>query len=222
RQYASNDNIVTADTGLAVCIPASISYSGLPNWGNADILNNCASCSVALPIELLSFNGHISNKTAVLEWVTASEINNCYFVVERSTDAMSYTPTQTQNGAIHSTSQNAYVSYDNTIEPDILYYYRRQQVDCDGVYTYSNIISLSYSDSHPDLEFIVNNLYTESIELINEEFIEKIMIYNTLGQLISDSKSSIERVNYSNGIYFIQVFSKSGKIKKYKVIKNNK
>lgn len=222
RQYASNDNIVTADTGLAVCIPASIGYSGLPNWGNADILNNCASCSIALPIELLSFNGHILNKTAVLEWVTASEINNCFFVVERSTDAMSFTPIQTQNGAINSTSQNAYISYDNTIEGDILYYYRIKQVDCDGVYTYSNIISLNYADSYPDQEFIINNLYTESIELINEEFIEKIMIYNTLGQLISDSKSSIERINYSNGIYFIQVFSKSGKTKKYKVVKNKK
>ena len=48
----------------------------------AQIAGSC----IALPVELLSFSGKNYNKYNKLQWVTTAEINNKYFILERSSD----------------------------------------------------------------------------------------------------------------------------------------
>ena len=43
-----------------------------------------------LPIELISFKGRAEEGAVVLEWVTASEINNNFFTIERSIDGSNF------------------------------------------------------------------------------------------------------------------------------------
>ncbi|MBR5984639.1 MAG: hypothetical protein IK025_13090, partial [Bacteroidales bacterium] len=47
--------------------------------------------NLLLPIELLSFKAICNGRSAKLEWTTASERNNEYFVIERSDDAVNFT-----------------------------------------------------------------------------------------------------------------------------------
>ena len=59
-----------------------------------------------LPIELLSFDGKIKDGTSYLTWKTASEINNDYFEIEKSTDGINFESIGKVTGAGNSTSVN--------------------------------------------------------------------------------------------------------------------
>lgn len=221
RQFASNDNLVTADTGLIVCVPSTISYSGIPNWGSAYVGINCTGCIAALPIELVSFDGYIYNENAYLNWSTMSETNNCLFDVERSTDAYTFTTIGSVSGAIHSTSLLNYQLIDNHIDPNEIYYYKLKQTDCDGNFWYSQMISLSFSNQSIVPEFIINNITYSDLPVINSELVESIRIYNPLGQVLKTlgATDKIELSSFINGIYLIRIASKYGDIKTYKVLK---
>lgn len=95
-----------------------------------------------LPIELLSFNAELNDKVVNLYWQTASELNNSYFVIEKSIDAANWIEVLTQDGAGNS---NTIIDYfDIDYSPFIgKSYYRLKQVDFDGKYNYSNIVQIN-------------------------------------------------------------------------------
>ncbi|MBK7183144.1 MAG: hypothetical protein IPH89_09505 [Bacteroidetes bacterium] len=57
-----------------------------------------------LPIELLSFSGKNMGKRILLEWTTATEINNSFFTLERSKDADKFDEVAIIEGAGNSAS----------------------------------------------------------------------------------------------------------------------
>jgi hypothetical protein len=98
----------------------------------------------ALPVTLVSFTAQaVDNKFIELDWITASEINNAGFQLERSTDGTNYQAIGWVDGHGTSTVQNEYKYSDLTAVPGIVYYYHLKQIDVDGHYAYSNIASAS-------------------------------------------------------------------------------
>jgi hypothetical protein len=92
-----------------------------------------------LPIELIHFNAIMNKDRVEISWATASEINNDYFIVEKSEDAMDWVEVIKVSGAGHSVSIIDYFEIDN--EPlRGLSYYRLTQVDFDGEQETFNII----------------------------------------------------------------------------------
>lgn len=88
-------------------------------------------CTPPLPVELASFQGECDDNKATLRWVTSSEVNNSYFTVERSFDAVSYEKLVNVEGAGNSNELLQYSFVDN--EPrNGTSYYRLKQVDMDG------------------------------------------------------------------------------------------
>lgn len=95
-----------------------------------------------LPIELIQFDAQLNPKNQVdLLWITATEINNDYFTVERSIDANNFEPVKELDGAGNSTQLIYYQTKDEHPYKG-LSYYRLKQTDFDGNYTYSQIISI--------------------------------------------------------------------------------
>jgi len=95
----------------------------------------------SLPIELIDFNGILNEERVELSWTTASEINNSYFIVEKSKDGVDWVEVRKVSGAGHSTSIIDYFEIDN--DPLIgLSYYRLTQVDFDGKQETFNIIPI--------------------------------------------------------------------------------
>ncbi len=96
-----------------------------------------------LPIQLVSFNAKL-DRTGVVEinWVTATEINNDYFSVERSTNGISFEEIEVVSGA-GNTSRT--LTYDIIDEKPLtgVSYYRLKQTDYDGTVSYSNIVSIN-------------------------------------------------------------------------------
>ena len=98
-----------------------------------------------LPIELLSFDAHANGEVVDLSWSTASEVNNDYFVVERSADGQTFEPIIQVDGAGNSAAIIDYFDIDR--QPlSGLSYYRLKQVDFDGAFTYSGIVPVMMTD----------------------------------------------------------------------------
>lgn len=98
-----------------------------------------------LPIELVSFTAIANGKTVDTEWVTASEKNNDYFVVESSTDAERWTEVMYVKGKGTVTTTSHYTAIDTN--PLVgKSYYRLKQVDFDGKYSYSRIVQVELLD----------------------------------------------------------------------------
>jgi len=96
-----------------------------------------------LPVELIHFNGNCSENTIEIEWQTASETNNDYFVVERSEDGNQFLPIGVipGNGNSNTVLSYHFSDYNNTRPEN---YYRLKQVDYDGQSELSNIIHVAY------------------------------------------------------------------------------
>ncbi len=98
-------------------------------------------CATPLPIELLSFDAHNDGATVLLEWRTATETDNHYFTIERSTDGISYSDLLNTPGA--GTSQTAIDYKAHDAEPVAgVSYYRLRQTDFDGSSAVSDAVAV--------------------------------------------------------------------------------
>jgi hypothetical protein len=92
-----------------------------------------------LPVELVSFTGKEQDGEVLLNWQTASEQNNDYFLIEHSIDAKSFESIGEVAGAgTVNTTQNYAFTHRNPAYPNN--YYRLKQVDFDGAFEYSDVI----------------------------------------------------------------------------------
>jgi hypothetical protein len=97
-----------------------------------------------LPIELLSFTARPDNEAVRLDWVTASEINNDFFTIERSRDGIHFEPVeyiQSLAPGGHSTQNLYYHTWDHN-PLDGRSYYRLKQTDFDSSYEYSPMVQV--------------------------------------------------------------------------------
>jgi len=85
-----------------------------------------------LPVELLSFDAKpVDNSAVLVAWTTASEINNDYFTVERSDDAVNFIAVGRIAGSGNSTTLNNYTFLDKQPLTGVSYY-RLRQTDFNG------------------------------------------------------------------------------------------
>jgi hypothetical protein len=104
---------------------------------------NTGGFSGVLPIELLSFLAVTNDQTIVIRWISATEINNDYFTIERSIDARSWEILGTVTGA-GTTSQVQHYSYTDILPVEGLAYYRLKQTDFDGSFEYFGPVAAAF------------------------------------------------------------------------------
>ncbi len=92
-----------------------------------------------LPIELVSFVVRSMGDAVNLEWITASELNNDFFTVERMSEGdEKFNALSTIQGAGTKTTESSYEWIDQNPRAGTSYY-RLKQTDFDGKYTYSEV-----------------------------------------------------------------------------------
>jgi hypothetical protein len=96
----------------------------------------------ALPVELLEFKATLVNNIVELNWTTVTEINNEKFEIERSINGTDFTKIGEKQGANNSTSTNHYKYSDEYLPNSDIVYYRLKQIDFDGKFEYSKIVSV--------------------------------------------------------------------------------
>jgi len=106
-------------------------------------VTNGAVCSV-LPIELIQFEGQNKDIYNYISWVTANEINNNYFILERSIDGENWSIINTQTGAGTSNAPKMYEHKDYYFDKNNINYYKLSQVDFNNQKTYFNVIAIDF------------------------------------------------------------------------------
>jgi hypothetical protein len=100
-----------------------------------------ASQPIAYPVRLISFTAKATLEGVELEWRTASEANNAYFTIERSTDAVHFKAIQQFKGAGNSDNVLKYLAVDQSKLSGTAYY-RLTQTSTNGESTASKTISV--------------------------------------------------------------------------------
>ena len=178
----------------------AFSQDGTPTYSN----DGCTP-TATLPISLLYFKGKsLNTKTNLLEWTTTAEINNDYFTIERSGDAINFITIGTLAGAGNSNIQLYYQLIDDN--PLIgINYYRLKQTDFNGDYQYANTIAI---ENNSNYNLVINN-HTLTVITKSTNPTDKIEIYDAIGQLVYSAniynKNAVNIQNFKQGIYIIKV-----------------
>ncbi len=164
--------------------------------------------AVILPITLMSFEARYEQDEVRIRWKTATEINNDYFVVERSADGKNWEQVVRRDAAGNSQVELQYEEVDKYPLADVSYY-RLKQTDFDGNYTYSNIVAVNVEGKA--IELFPNPV--SGILSIRGENVGKIRVMNLVGQditnqitFVNDSKTfvQIDVSTLDKGYYIIQ------------------
>ena len=130
------------------CGPDPMTLLNAPECGNIVPPTTCddpGTCTAALPVELIAFQGTVAGAGIRLEWSTATEINNDHFTLERSADAITFTPLVEMPGEIFSTTVRVYRHLDLQPLPG-LNYYRLRQTDRDGSEAVLGMIAVRFGN----------------------------------------------------------------------------
>ncbi|MBX2840896.1 MAG: T9SS type A sorting domain-containing protein [Flammeovirgaceae bacterium] len=135
-----------------------------------------------LPIELVSFIGEFLDGNANLTWKTASELNNSGFELQRSWDGRDFETLTFIEGKGSSDRLNTYTYVDHNIMG--IAYYRLKQLDYNGKFAFSNVISVKSIKVKPLEVLAYPNPFTNELNLAiskdTDEPIE-IMVYDHMG-----------------------------------------
>ena len=176
---------------------------------------------VPLPIELLCFTAECSPPNIIIEWATASEINNDYFTVERSFDGVNFDILGTLAGAGNS-SQIQYYSFIDNKPFDGISYYRLKQTDFDGKYEYFNIIAANCrNEFFGDIKVYPNPVINElTIEMAGNNKPVKFEIIDLTGKVVYKEsfvqKTTVLTSTFMPGSYLVRF--ESGNISELKKI----
>jgi hypothetical protein len=184
------------------------SYPSCTN--RVQVTRNCV-----LPVEFISFNATKNKEGVLLQWTTATEINNNNFVIERSLDGINFEPLDQVKGAGNSSNlQNYYYSDSDALNGTV--YYRILQVDFDGQYSYSTVRSVNF-DNALTYSIAPNPNNGEFVIHINSGVpAEKytVEVLSVLGVVISKEEKAISGnsigmnlQNLAKGIYMLKVSS---------------
>jgi len=183
--------------------------------GNILVTNNGG-----VPVELVSFTGQLEYDLVNLSWITATELNNQGFEVERkTTDEWDKIGFVSGNGT---TTEMQYYSFTDDIRlinnVDKIYY-RLKQIDFDGTYEYSNEVAIEISQ--PNLYLLKQNYPNPfnpstiiSWQLPKSNFVS-LKVYDVLGNevasLINEEKPAghfeveFNSKDLSSGIYYYKL-----------------
>ena len=100
---------------------------------------------ILIPVELTSFSASLNNNMVILSWETATEKNNHYFEVQRSSDNISFTTIGNVQGKGNSVVSQAY-SFSDVSPLNGISYYRLKQVDFSGEFDYSAVAEVNVGD----------------------------------------------------------------------------
>ncbi|TZF82783.1 DNRLRE domain-containing protein [Pedobacter sp. BS3] len=203
---ALNAGVVISNNGLRDYYNNPVSTTDRPNIGAYN-----GPGTTSLPIQLVSFNGRKTTSGNYLSWQTLSEINNDHFEVERSPDGQTFIPLTTIKGAGNSNQLISY-NYTDLYPLQGTNYYRLKQVDTDGRYTLSGIVSINAGLKNAAEALTVYPNPANDIVHISYGRSEPLAfrIYNIQGKLISTGTASgtdrqVDISHLNRGIYTLEV-----------------
>ncbi len=185
----------------------SATSSDSESWSSVQLAINSA---IILPVEFLYFEAAAEHDAVLLNWATATEINNEYFTVEKSRDGIDFHEVTRIEGAGNSEEVKKYLVVDGSPYHGISYY-RIKQTDYDGKFEYSDMEIVDFKSGSGIKLF--PNPFSEQITIKCPNLLSDgtIIIKNTKGQTvkildhINTKNIEINRDYLPAGLYFLQL-----------------
>ncbi len=202
---------------VRVCADSNTASSGESH--SIDNIDVPEANVLVLPIELMSFTANKREDEVQLNWTTATELNNEKFQIEHSTDGKSFDKIGEIKGSINTISPTDY-SFSHGQPTNGYNYYRLKQVDVNGQYEYSGIVSANIETTYKDIGSFYPN--PSSNGLVNLEYNSRsnselvLSIYSVSGNFITTKSIpvikgindlNINLTDLTNGLYLIKVDS---------------
>jgi hypothetical protein len=171
-----------------------------------------------VPVEFTSFSSSFDGYNVILNWSTATELNNSGFEVQRAFEGKEFATIAFVPGHGTTTETKSYKFVDAGLSAGS-YSYRLKQVDFNGTFSYSDIVNVDVTrpfqfelaQNYPN-PFNPNTTINFSIPQSSNVTLK---IFNTLGQevatLISENmESGVHTINFdastlNSGIYFYRL-----------------
>jgi uncharacterized repeat protein (TIGR01451 family) len=192
-------------------------YPGCTDTLIADFRLTCP-----VPIELLSFNANYNGNQVVLQWKTATELNNREFQLERSIDGINFEKIATIPGAINSNTIKTYNYTDGNLPATKTVYYRLIQIDVNDALKISGVKTVHLLQQLVNvirIDRIIPNPVTDNVTLqVNTPQLDNVVvrILDLNGKLVSSQYKVLNSGNqnipfnmagYGKGIYIVEVLS---------------
>jgi Zn-dependent metalloprotease len=171
---------------------SDFAYTATFNTGFSGFGLSDAPAGTALPVALSKFEGRNTAEGNFLLWETEAEVNNDYFIIQRSRDGRSFEEIARISGIGNSAVRHSYSFTDSRFQSG-LNYYRLKQVDNDGTFAYSRMISLD-ATIKDRLKFFPNPVGSVlTIQLPDQTGRNDIKIINSAGRvLMTDSGRALQ------------------------------
>lgn len=181
---------------------------------NNDLFFNDLSHEVGvLPIELANFEAFKRVHEVELNWTTLSEENNKGFYIERSDNRTDFNPLNFIVGNENSTHEINYSFIDSS--PLVgTNYYRLKQIDFDGTFEYSDVISIDFTALPNTIVFpnpasdkiTIQTDYSGVVSIQVLDLNGRVM-YNSNQQLNGQAELNLDFL--PEGSYFLQILDSS-------------
>lgn len=185
---------------------------------NAYVMRNF---HVIVPVELASFSANVNGSNVTLSWITATELNNLGFEIERRAEEEEWIELGFVEGHGTTTESQVYSFTDNDLVPGV-YNYRIKQIDYNGSYKYYDLqeeIDISAPNTYELSQNYPNpfNPTTKIKYSVPTEGLVNIAVYNVLGEKVVDLVNNVQKAgnyeltfdarNFASGMYIYRMES---------------
>jgi len=161
---------------------------------------------LGLPIELARFEGHSMDSEVQLEWTTLSEAGSEEFIVQRSSDAVSWLDLGSIAAQGFSAEAIDYLHIDRqpTVGDN---FYRLKMMDLDGSFEYSGVVNVPFH-STGDIS-VYPNISQNSITVdFGGQEPSKFHIIDTYGKIwrtivTEDVRAEVDISQLNSGMYYL-------------------
>ena len=178
------------------------------------------STPIITPVELVSFDATCVNHGTVLSWITATEMNNNYFTIEKSCDekSFSYQTIATIHGAGNSSTIKQYSYIDNNSDGNC--YYRLSQTDFNGTTKLFSPVSINCRENsnfnfvntlpnpvENELNVIFTDTQNENIQLTITDILGQQIISKNILSESGLNNIFLDVSDFNAGVYIVKLNS---------------
>ncbi|HXB44712.1 MAG TPA: T9SS type A sorting domain-containing protein [Puia sp.] len=222
----------TATVSITDLLLQNNAPGGFGNGFAIDDIGISQSCPV-LPETLIDFKAEKQVNNSVLSWATTSNLNFDHFEIQRSTDGIAWPTIAKINADDKGNIQNKYEFSDN-LPLGGINYYRVKAVSSNGIWLFSDIKELQYSNvTQWAISMYPNPVISGgTINIQSNEPLQMIRVFDINGRLafvknISSSNGQgdtgyvLDTGSLPAGICFVQIANSNGAINSLKLVKRN-